>query len=96
MTANLTTGNNDGARLDNTSGNGSVTVTGSTFNQNNGDDGLLVRSNGLITLVNVSANQNEGYGADIYNNFNGTTQGVFVVNSTFSDNTGITTSAMTA
>jgi hypothetical protein len=76
-----------GARLDNTSGSGNVTVTNSTFNQNT-NEGLFVQSNGVITLVNVVANQNGGYGADVRNGVNGTSQDVFVVNSTFSNNTG--------
>jgi hypothetical protein len=87
VAANLTTNNNFGTRLNNTSGSGTVTVTNSTFTQNT-NEGLIVQSNGVITLVNVVANQNEGYGADIRNNFTGITQDVFVVNSTFSNNTG--------
>ncbi len=87
VTAELTTNNNHGARLNNTSGSGSsVTVTNSIFNQNT-NAGLFVQSNGVITLVNVKANQNGVFGADLRNDINGSTQDVFVVNSAFSNNT---------
>ncbi len=84
VTANLNT-TNDGARLDNTSGSGSVTVTGSTFNQNN-DDGLNVRSNGLITLVDVTANQNGNDGANLGNNGANATSNIEVIASRFNNN----------
>ncbi len=87
--ANVTaTGNKDeGVDIDNTSGTGSVTITGGTFNQNNGD-GLNIRSDGLITLVDVTANQNGDDGGDISNDTSGSVAGanVFVVRSTFNSN----------
>jgi len=49
---------------------------------------LNITARGLITLVNVTADQNGGYGADITNNFNGVTQGVYVIKGTFNNNTG--------
>ena len=53
--ANNTGNGNRGADLDNTAGNSSVgvTVTNSIFNDNN-SDGLYIRSDGTITLTNVT------------------------------------------
>jgi hypothetical protein len=78
-----------GVILDNdeTGAVGGVTVTGSTFNQNY-DDGLNIRSRGLITLMDVVANQNRLDGANISNDVGSSAAGanVFVVRSTFNSN----------
>jgi len=76
-----------GADIDNTAGNSSVgvTVTGSVFNQNN-SDGLYVRSDGLITLVEVTANQNGDDGADLNNDQGSSTANIEVVKSIFNNN----------
>jgi hypothetical protein len=74
-----------GADIDNTSGSGNVTVTGSTFSQNNGD-GLYVRSEGVITLVEVTANQNGDDGADLNNDQGSSTSNIEVVKSVFNNN----------
>jgi hypothetical protein len=86
VTANGSTNNNVGAYLNNSSGTGSVTVTGSTFNQNR--NGLIVTSKGLITLVNVTASSNRGDGAQLNNNQGTSTSNIDIVKSTFSSNTG--------
>lgn len=62
-----------------------VTLTNVTSQDNDGD-GLAITARGLITLVNVVANDNGDRGADISNNFTGVTQGVYVAGSTFNDN----------
>lgn len=58
-----------GAYLDNTvnSGTGNVTVTSSEFNNSTGWYGLLVHSNGTITLSTVTANGNWNGGAWLTN-----------------------------
>jgi Right handed beta helix region len=77
----------NGADIDNTSGSGNVTVNGGTFDQNN-TDGLHVRSDGVITLVEVTANQNRDDGADLDNSGNFlSTNNIEVVKSTFNSNT---------
>ena len=62
----------DGAYLDNMSGSGSVTITGtSTFNNNGdssdgeGDNGLEIYSNGDVTIDGVNANGNYDDGIDV-------------------------------
>ena len=74
-----------GADIDNRSGSGNVTVSGSTFNQNN-NDGLYVRSDGAITLVEVTANQNGDDGADLNNDGFFNTSNIEIVKSTFNGN----------
>jgi len=59
----VTTNDNagDGAYLDNKSGTGSITVSDSIFGEiesGNGGSGLAIKSNGSITLDNVTANSN--------------------------------------
>ena len=76
---------NVGANINNTSGTGNVTVTGSTFNQNNGD-GLNVRSRGVITVVEGTADQNGDDGADLSNDQGNSTKNIDIVKSTFNSN----------
>ena len=76
---------NVGASVNNTSGTGNVTVTGSTFNDNN-SDGLNVRSRGVITVVEGTANQNGDDGADLNNDQGTSTKNIEVVKSTFNGN----------
>jgi hypothetical protein len=66
---NDSTGPNTGAGavLNNTTGAGNVLVTGSTFSYNNGGDGLNIRTLGTITLTDVTAEFNNGDGADLDN-----------------------------
>ncbi|NTW08114.1 MAG: hypothetical protein HGA28_00920 [Anaerolineaceae bacterium] len=52
-----------------------VTVSDSYFYRNS-DDGLKILSKGLVTLVNINANDNHGYGATIDNWISGATAGV--------------------
>ncbi len=72
ITINNINANINGARgisLNNTSGTTTgVTLTGiNIFNENNGD-GLYIRSNGLLTLANLTANGSvTGYGANLEN-----------------------------
>jgi hypothetical protein len=75
--------NGHGAMLNNTNGTGTVIVTNSSFNNNEGD-GLLIYSNNIITLTNVSAYHNffEGVALNNYTSVNA----VSVSNSTFTDN----------
>ncbi len=69
-----------GAYLDNDSGTGNVAVNNSTFNNNTGVNGtgLEIRSNGTVTLNNVTANGNTEYGAYILNNTAATPKAVTV------------------
>ena len=55
-----------GARLNNTSGNGSITFTGKTTFKNNVNLGLFLSSCGIISISNLSVNNN-GAGASIGN-----------------------------
>jgi hypothetical protein len=73
-----------GAFLDNTSGSGSVTVSNSSFN-NNEYIGLLIMSKGAITLKNVHAYENVGSGASLAND-TATGKAVVISNSEFSGN----------
>ena len=75
-----------GARLNNEGGTGNVTVTNSSFT-NNEDTGLRVVSNGNITLANVIADQNGWRGAALDNFFGDGT--VLVSSSTFNENDAI-------
>lgn len=81
-----------GARLINNIGKGAVNITNSEFSYNYGLDpqaGLIVQTNGLVTLNKVSAIDNWGYGVSVDNT--GGIAGVSVISSTFSFNdlTGI-------
>jgi hypothetical protein len=73
-----------GAFLDNTSGAGSITVSNSSFKNNEGD-GLIAISNGTITLKNVYAYSNDGRGA-LLDNSGPTSKALTVSNSEFSGN----------
>ncbi len=82
-----------GARLDNHAGTstGKVTVTASRFN-NNGSNGLVVYSDGAITLADVTASGNTGssYGAYLDNQDAPSAQPVTLIGlGTFNDN-GVT------
>ena len=57
-----------GAYLDNTAGTGIVKLTGANIFNGNDLDGLYTLSNGAITLSNVTASNNNGYGALLDNN----------------------------
>jgi hypothetical protein len=72
-----------GARLDNESGTGNVTVNDSTFNNNTGvtPNGLTIISKGTVTLKNVTANGNSGYGVYIENH-NAATPKAVTINGT--------------
>ena len=73
-----------GAFLDNTSGTGNVTVSNSSFNNNEGI-GLMIESKGVITLKNVRAYDNGASGANVVND-TATSKAVVVSNSEFSGN----------
>ena len=78
----------NGAVLDNTSGVGNVTVTNSTFNNNEGF-GLVILSHGTVTLKNIYAYSNGFDGLYVNNNdTNAATAGkpVTLTNGNFSDN----------
>jgi hypothetical protein len=77
------TGIGNGARLENDSGNGNVTVQNSSFN-NNADQGLRVLSNGNITLIDVVTQNNATRGAAL-NNTTGSGN-INISNTTFSGN----------
>jgi hypothetical protein len=83
---NNTGGAGRGASLNNSSGTGTVNVTGGTFNGNAGFGGLLVTSNGNVTLSGVTASSNigPGYGAWIDNSTG--TGNISIATSTFSSN----------
>jgi len=72
-----------GARLDNESGTGNVAVNDSRFNNNTGvtPNGLTIISKGTVTLKNVTANGNSGYGVYIENH-NATTPKAVTINGT--------------
>jgi hypothetical protein len=76
-----------GAYLDNTSGTGSVTVTNSSFN-NNEADGLRALSNGTITLKNVFANNN-GYRGATLDNTSATTAKSATISNFISNGNGV-------
>lgn len=91
LTAN---GNNDGgADLDNqlNTGTAPITLLGYAVLNDNIGDGLAIYSNGAVTLNNVTANSNAGYGTLVNNNYNLlTTSAVNVVLNgvnTFNENT---------
>ena len=60
---------NDGAYLDNTSGTGSITLTGTNVFNGNNEYGLEAYSNGDISMNNITANNNDNSGiyTEIYN-----------------------------
>jgi hypothetical protein len=77
-----------GAVLDNTSGVGNVTVTNSTFNNNEGF-GLVILSHGTVTLKNIYAYSNGFDGLYVNNkDLSSATAGkpVTLTNGSFSDN----------
>jgi hypothetical protein len=78
-----------GANLDNDGGTGNVTVTNSSFGNNDGR-GITIYSKGSITLKNVmvydNGNASLRYGAFLVNNTAATPKPVSVTNSTFSNN----------
>ena len=47
-----------------------ITLTGSVNTNGNYDGGMYIDSIGAITMTNVSASGNGGYGAEIYNSYN--------------------------
>ncbi len=57
---------NQGARLDNTNGSGTISLTGKNIFKNNSNFGLRLSSCGIVTINNLSANNN-GSGASIVN-----------------------------
>ncbi|MFN8410901.1 MAG: hypothetical protein U0Z26_00800 [Anaerolineales bacterium] len=68
-----------------------ITLSGTnTFNGNN-MDGLYIASDGAITLNNIIASSNSGYGAQLYNNFNvAIPSGITLTGTnTFTDNNAI-------
>jgi hypothetical protein len=77
--------NGYGAYIDNTNGTGSVTITNSYF-KNNNSDGLVIYSNGAVTLSNVHSSKNANSGAYINNIAISGTPLVKVSLSTFTDN----------
>ena len=88
----------DGAYLNNCvassgscTGTGNVTVTDSSFNNNNGS-GIYTQSAGNITLTNTDAQTNGYYGGDLVNT--GGTGDVQVTNGTFSNNDDVGLSAI--
>jgi hypothetical protein len=88
-TTNTWAGVSHGAQLDNTGGTGNVTVTNSSFGNNDGR-GLNVLSKGSITLKNVmvydNGNVSNRYGAYLENETAWTPKPVTVTSSTFSNN----------
>lgn len=62
---NMTSG--VGAVIDNSGGVKSVLISSSHFNENQGGDGLYVKSSGAITLTKTSASGNSGWGARLHN-----------------------------
>jgi hypothetical protein len=77
-----------GVIIDNTTGNGSVTITGANISQNDTEStlGLLIRTNGTITLTKVTANSN-AWGADINNlSSESTSIGIRINQSIFNNN----------
>ncbi|HSS95519.1 MAG TPA: right-handed parallel beta-helix repeat-containing protein, partial [Terriglobales bacterium] len=81
------TGEHDGALLDNSSGNGSITVNNSSFTNNEGV-GLTALSDNTVTLSNVQANNNGENGANLDNSTSSSAKPVNVTNSQFSGNGG--------
>jgi hypothetical protein len=56
-----------------------VTISDSSFDSNGfGDDGLNITSKGQITLLNIRANYNGGYGVYLNNQITGATAGVTI------------------
>ena len=56
-----------------------MTVSDSSFDRSAfGFDGLMVLSKGLITLLNIGANKNGGYGVYLDNKMSGGTAGVTI------------------
>ena len=84
-----------GVRIDNQRGNSfpikPVTVNNFTFNKNKTIFGLEIKSNGVVTLTAVQANENFTFGAKVNNKFDDiapSSAGVTVKSSTFNSNTG--------
>jgi len=77
--------NGYGAYIDNTNGTGSVTITNSYF-KNNNSDGLVIYSNGAVSLSNVHSSKNANSGAYINNIAISGAPLVKVSLSTFTDN----------
>ncbi len=92
----VSTGNDDpnnnskgGVIINNTTGNGSVTITGANISYNDTAStlGLLIRTNGKITLTKVTASSN-AWGADINNlSSESTSVGIRINQSIFNNNT---------
>jgi hypothetical protein len=80
---------NYGADIFSTYGTGSVTIADSTFLSQTVSlaHGLSVSSNGAITLTNVQANANVGYGVTLYNTGSATPKPITLTNCTFVNNT---------
>ncbi len=82
-----------GAYMDNRTESGSgigkpVTITNSQFNDNYGD-GLVVESAGVLKFTGLSATNNDGSGASLYNRISGSTAtSVTFTNAWFNDNGG--------
>ncbi|MBX3037584.1 MAG: right-handed parallel beta-helix repeat-containing protein [Anaerolineales bacterium] len=75
-----------------------VTVTGSNFFTNNGQSGLRITTDGIITINNITANNNGEYGADLNNSSyaNGAVKNIVLSGSNMFNNnilTGLTFSA---
>ena len=84
VTANFN--HSEGAYI--TGSNGAVSVSSSTFNGATAasyNDGLEVSTKGTIMLNKVTANVNNGYGAELYNNLTGATGAITVSSSTFNN-----------
>jgi hypothetical protein len=75
-----------GVSLDNAAGTKDVIVAASTFEENDGGDGLSVISQGLVTLNNIDASFNGGSGTSI-NNVSVTLKGITLLGvNVFSEN----------
>lgn len=71
-----------GALFRNTAGTAGITVTGDSYFNSNGSDGLAVESNGVVVITKVSADKNSGSGLKVdANQANVTINNVAVKNS---------------
>jgi hypothetical protein len=79
---------NYGAQITTTIGTGNVSITDSTFSSQTVwlAHGLEVSSKGAITLTNVQAVSNNGYGVTLYNNGSATPKPITLTNCTFMSN----------
>lgn len=82
----VTENESPGALLDNTSGQGAVTVRNSEFVENSEGIGLRILSNGVVSLLSSAAEANGGDGVSIDNDAASTPRNVTVSNSTLTDN----------